>query len=122
MADILIIDDDPNFRAMMTDMLVRENHRVSAAADGSEGIRIYKNDTYDLVITDLVMPEKEGIETIMDLKKINPEVKIIAISGGGRIGPEVYLQCARELGASQALMKPFKKSELLAAIADCLPG
>jgi len=93
---------------------------VLEAADGIEGLEIYRQEPTDLVITDLIMPEKEGIETIIELKRDFPEVKIIAMSGGGRIEPESYLNIAQKLGALQTLTKPFDRKELLEAVHNLL--
>lgn len=96
---IIIIDDDDQIREMLMEMLVREGYEVLPASNGKEGIRLYRERQTDLIITDIVMPEKDGLETIMELRKDFPEVKVIAMSGGGRNGPESYLQVAKRLGA-----------------------
>ncbi len=120
MARILIIDDDVPLSKMLRQMLEREGYEVLEAADGAEGLKIYRQEPADLVITDLIMPEKEGIETIRELKKDFPDVKIIAMSGGGRIGPETYLDIAQKLGALQTLTKPLDRKELLEAVRNIL--
>ena len=91
-------------------------YEVVAAADGNKGLRLYREDPTDLVVTDIIMPEKEGIETIIDLRREFPEVKIIAMSGGGHGKPDSYLHMAKGLGAQRTLTKPFGKKELLEAI------
>ena len=101
-------------------MLKRAGHEVVEAPDGIEGIRLYREKQPQLVITDIVMPKKEGLETILDLKREDPQVKIIAISGGGRVGPESYLDIAEGFGANRVLTKPFNNKELLEAIHDLL--
>jgi YesN/AraC family two-component response regulator len=101
-------------------MLKRAGHEVVEAPDGIEGIRLYQEKQPHLVITDIVMPKKEGLETILDLRREDPQVKIIAISGGGRIGPESYLDIAEGFGANRILTKPFNNKELLEAIHDLL--
>jgi DNA-binding NarL/FixJ family response regulator len=83
-------------------------------------IKLYRANPTDLIITDLIMPEKEGIETIMELKKDFPDVKIIAISGGGRSKPESYLNLAKQLGAKRVFPKPIDREELLNAIRELL--
>ncbi len=118
MQRILIIEDDPDIRMMLKKMLEREKYEVAISSNGVEGLKIYNEASFDLVITDLVMPEKEGIETIAELKKINATVKIIAISGGGYGGLENYLQMAKAFGAHYAIAKPFEMSTLLAAVRD----
>jgi len=118
MDTILIIDDDNQFRAMLRQMLEREGYKVVDAPDGKEGIRIYRVKPTDLIITDIIMPEKEGIETIMELRREFPDVKIIAISGGGHLGPAEYLKIAKGLGAQYTLSKPFEREELLEAVRE----
>jgi DNA-binding response OmpR family regulator len=118
MVSILIIDDDAHFRAMLRQMLSRAGYEVKEAPNGKQGMRLYRTEPVDLVITDLIMPEKEGIETITDLRREFPGVKIIAVSGGGKIGPEDYLSGAKLLGAQRILAKPVEKDEMLEAIRE----
>ena len=118
MARILIIDDDIQFRSMLRQVLEREGYKVVDASDGKRGMRLFRQEQPDLVITDLIMPEKEGIETIIDLRRDFPEVKIIAVSGGGRIGPENYLHMAKDLGAQYTFAKPFDRKEILRAVRE----
>lgn len=120
MDHILIIDDDDQFRAMLYEMLERSGYEVTEASDGKEGIKFYRENPTDLIITDLIMPEKEGIETIQELKQDFSDVKIIAISGGGRVGPEDYLQLAKMLGAQRTLTKPVDRDELLKVVEELL--
>ena len=120
MALILIIDDDDQFRAMLRQMLEYEGYEVVDAPDGKEGIRIYRVKPTDLIITDIVMPKKEGIETIVELRRDFPEVKIIAMSGGGILGPDTYLQMAKGLGAMRTLTKPIKREDFLKAVWELL--
>ena len=96
---VLVIEDEPQMRKMLKQMLEEKGCDVVEASDGNEGIKLYRANPFDLIVTDIIMPEKEGIETIMELKKDFPYVKIIAISGGGRIEPESYLNLAKQLGA-----------------------
>ena len=116
MAHILVIDDEKQIRMMLRKMLEAEGYTVTEAADGTEGITRYQEHPADLIITDIIMPEKEGIETIMELKKQNPGVKIIAMSGGGKNQPEGYLKTAKLLGAKETFSKPIRKETLLQAI------
>ncbi len=97
-----------------------EGHEVVNASNGKEGIKLFRENGADLIITDIVMPEKEGLETIMELRKGYPDVKIIAISGGGRVDPESYLTMAEKMGASRTLTKPFEREELLEAVRELL--
>jgi len=120
MARILISDDDSQVRAMLRQMLERAGYEVADARDGKEAIKLYHENPADLVITDIIMPEKEGIETIMELKRDYPNIKIFAISGGGRVGPENYLKLAEKIGALRTFTKPFDRQELLAAVKQAL--
>ena len=120
MARILIIDDEPNLRSMLRRMLHLAGHQVSEAGNGAEGINLYERDPLDLVITDIFMPKKEGIETIIALHRADPDLPIIAISGGGRSGGMDFLCSAEKLGARHTLSKPFRGDQLLSAVSECL--
>jgi len=114
---VLVIDDDAAVRKFICTTLLRANHTVLDADNGSTGLMLlHENRDISLVITDLIMPEKEGIETIIDIKQLYPAIKIMAISGGGKVGPENYLVLANALGANTTLKKPFSGQELLHAI------
>jgi len=119
-ARILIIDDDVQIRTLLKEILQQEGYEVVDAPDGLEGVRLYRENPADLVITDIIMPEKEGLEIIRELRTDFPEVKIMAISGGGRIGPEPYLQIAERLGAQSILTKPIGRDELIGAVREAL--
>jgi CheY-like chemotaxis protein len=116
MARILLIDDDDSFRGVLKASLEQMGHRVTEANDGRQGLLRFQENVFDVVVTDLIMPDKEGIETIMDLRKLEPAVKIIAMSGGGRVTSVDYLQIARQVGAKQILAKPFLYDDIKAAI------
>jgi CheY-like chemotaxis protein len=120
MPHILIIDDDEAMRRSLAQTLERLGHQVSASADGRAGVERAAANPPDLVITDLIMPEKEGLETIMELRQHHPRIKIIAMSGGGRLSNEDYLHLAKRFGATVALAKPFTREELKAALAEAL--
>jgi len=120
MARILLIDDDDDVRTLMRLTLVRLGHDIIEARDGVEGLKIFEPAETDLVITDILMPEKEGIEVMIELKARNPAVKVIAVSGGGRIAATNYLQMAKIVGAAKVLAKPFDSKELAAAINEVL--
>lgn len=120
MSRILVIDDENDVRVLAQAALEAEGHTVRVAADGVEGMRIARREPLDLVVTDLVMPEKEGIETIHDLRQEFPDLPIIAISGGGRAGADVYLDTAAELGADVILQKPFAMAALASAVRQLL--
>jgi CheY-like chemotaxis protein len=114
MAKVLLIDDDAIFRSVLAATLEKAGHVVTEASDGRQGIAQFRADPAELVITDLVMPEKEGIETIMALRRDYPQVKVIAMSGAMHSG--TYLRLAGELGAERTLGKPFAPEELLDAV------
>lgn len=120
MARLLLIDDDDQIRAFLRQMLEREGYEVMTASDGKEGIRLYREQPADLVITDIIMPEKEGIETIRELKRDFQDVKIITISGGGKLAPELYLNLSKQLGALRTITKPFDRKKLLVEIRQIL--
>ncbi|CAK8719321.1 Response regulatory domain-containing protein [Candidatus Electronema halotolerans] len=120
MRKILIIDDDEQILPMLAHAVELAGYAAVTALDGREGQRLLEKQPFDLVITDLIMPEREGMETITYIKKNFPAIKIIAISGGGRIGPETYLPAALELGADDAFAKPFPVEELLTSIRKLL--
>jgi len=120
MARILVIDDDAQIRRMLCRMLQQKGYEVSNAADGAEGLRLFRQEPFDLVLTDLIMPEKEGIEMIIELKSEFPDVNIIAMSGGARMGPDAYLQLADSLGAQRTFSKPIDRAELLSAIHELI--
>lgn len=111
---ILVVDDDIDFREYVCDLLISRNYKVFRAGNGKEGVEIMKNEEVDVLLTDMIMPEREGVETIMEVKLICPDIRIIAMSGAMR--QETYLMIADGLGASATLSKPFKKQELFDAI------
>ena len=120
MARILIMDDDEQVLAMLEQTLERKGYEVETAINGKEGLKRHRENPADLIITDLVMPEKEGMETIRELLKDSPDVKIIAISGGGRVDPMGYLGTAKLLGAQCVFAKPVDRKVLLDAIRELL--
>lgn len=118
MASILIIEDDREVREYLESVLSRAGYEVMSATNGKDGVALFAGNPVDLVITDIIMPEKDGIETIIDLRRDRESLCVIAISGGGRAEPENYLHSARLLGADRTLRKPFTNQELLAAVRD----
>ena len=120
MARILIIDDEPQIRSMLRLMLERDGYEVVEAPDGMEGIRAYRRKPADLIITDLIMPNKDGIGMIIELQKEFPDVKIIAMSGGGLNKPEGYLKGAKKLGADCTLTKPIDREKMLRAVKNTI--
>lgn len=117
---ILVIEDDRSVRELMLHTLSRAGYRVLAAEDGVQGMNVFREEHPDLVITDIVMPHKEGFETIMALRKEQPDVKVIAMSGGGRHGNDEYLSVARKLGACRTVTKPFLREEMLRVVRETL--
>lgn len=120
MATILLVDDDEQFRTMLSEVLRRAGYEVQQACNGNEATRMYRSHQTDLVITDLIMPDKEGLETIREIRQNNPGVRIIAMSGGGRNGFVNYLRVAKAFGAQVVLDKPFSHKEILDAVRDVL--
>jgi DNA-binding response OmpR family regulator len=120
MKHILIIDDDADLRTTLAKVLRDAGYRVSQAADGELGLAQFYSLEPDLVLTDLVMPVKEGIEVITEIRRTHPHAKIIAMSSGGQRGNTVYLQLAQKLGANRKLEKPFSMQDLLAAVHEVL--
>jgi CheY-like chemotaxis protein len=120
MARILIIDDEDELRSMLRRMLEQAGHEVTEAVNGAEGIKLYERNRPDLIITDIIMPEKEGVETIIALRQADPNLPIIAISGGGRLEATDFLTMAKKLGARHTLSKPFRRDQLLEAVGECL--
>ena len=121
MARILLIEDDDKFRVMVRRMLETAGYNdIEEAADGNIGIKLFRKNPYDLVITDIIMPDKEGIEVIIELRRDYPGIKIVAMSGGGRVAPQGYLEMAKHLGAYRTLAKPFQQADLINAVQELL--
>jgi YesN/AraC family two-component response regulator len=120
MGKILIIDDEPYILLMLKKMLERAGYEVDLASNGREGLELFSKASADLVITDIIMPDKEGLELILEMKKKRPGLKIIAMSGGGRISPESYLECAQHFGAEKVFQKPFKQKEMVTAVKELM--
>lgn len=120
MARILIIDDNAPTRQMLRQALERAGYEVVEAPDGRAGIRLQRTTPAEVIITDILMPEQEGLETIRELRRDFPTVKIIAISGGGQTGNFNFLTVAERLGAQRTLQKPFGLREMLDTVRDML--
>ncbi len=116
MATILVIDDEADFREVVRYILEFSGHEVLEAEDGETGIALYRENTPDLVITDIFMPEKEGLETIKEFQALNPDMRIIAMSGGGCARELMFLDVAKTFGARAVIEKPFMASELTALV------
>ncbi len=123
MARILIIEDDTATREWLESLFSRNGYVVDSATNGKEGVDLFRINPADLVVTDIVMPEKDGIETIADLRRAYPGVRIIAISGGERRPEDIsrnYLHSAKLVGADRALQKPVTNDELLSVVKELL--
>lgn len=118
MKNILLVDDDKSVRALLKSLLEDEGYAVEQAGDGKSALESFRRRLPDIVVTDIVMPEREGLETIMEMRRINSHIKIIAMSGGGRhTGPSNYLNLAKDLGADYIIEKPFALSDFLVLVA-----
>ena len=121
MTHILLIDDDEQFRTMLSQMLHQDNHQVTVARDGEEGLRLARQLTPDLIITDILMPNMDGLDTIMALNHDDRKIPIIAISGGRRaLSAEFNLDSASMIGVKVTLAKPFERATLRLAIDKAL--
>jgi CheY-like chemotaxis protein len=116
MPGVLIVEDDKELREMLKLSLLRKNYTVFEAENGKAAITHFKPQITDLVVTDLIMPEEDGLKVVIKLKEIKPSLKIIAISGGGKVGPGSYLNLAKALGADAIYSKPFSINELISKI------
>lgn len=116
MQRILIIDDDHHILLMVKKMLERAGFEVDLASNGNEGLELFQKMQADLVITDIIMPEKEGLETIREMKRLRSDLKIIAMSGGGKISADNYLETAKIFGANLVLEKPFSQKTMIDAV------
>lgn len=120
MRRIAIVDDDREIRAVLREILTAEGYDVIEAASGNEAVRLFRNHAIDLMIVDIIMEEMDGLETITALTNEYLGVKIIAISGGGRLNKETYLDFARRLGALRSIAKPLQRSEILGVVKELL--
>jgi len=122
MARILVVDDDEQIRIMLEIALSRDSHEVVTAENGAVASMRQSERPADVVIMDIIMPEKEGFETIIEFRRDYPETRIIAISGGGRLGPDQYLKLAKTMGADFIFEKPLPLAQLLEAIHSLVPA
>jgi DNA-binding response OmpR family regulator len=118
MAKILLIEDDRDYRAILTQTIQLDGHTVLEAGDGDQGIEMFVQHRPDLVITDLILPCQDGVGVILTLRQKDPQVKLIAISGGGNIDGVDYLQMTTDLGVQATFEKPFSGRELLKKIKE----
>jgi CheY-like chemotaxis protein len=117
---ILVVDDEPGIRELLCLMLEAAGHTVVAAEDGVQAPKVLASQPIQVVITDLLMPERDGLEFITEIRKKFPAIKIIAMSGGGHIARDSYLRIAKNFGAHVLLEKPFSQSGVLGAIETVL--
>jgi DNA-binding response OmpR family regulator len=120
MTRILVIEDETAFQTVIKDALEKAGYEVGVASDGEVGLRLFAEQPYDVVITDILMPNKEGLETILELSEQSLDVKIIAISGGGIGLGDDLLEMAQDFGAQRALRKPITMKQLLEVVQEVL--
>ena len=117
---VLIIEDDPIMLRNLAQWFQQAGCKVTVARDGVEGLEQFSKLRPDAVVTDILMPNREGVETLMAIKNLDPDVKILAISGGGRLGSTDLLRTARGLGADAVMAKPFRSTDVVAAVSRLL--
>ncbi len=120
MKTILLIDDETDILLLLQRILENAGYNVMTAENGKIADRLLALHSFDLVITDIIMPEKDGMEVIFQLRQTSPGIKIIAISGGGKLAPEGYLKMAEIAGANAIIQKPFESSDLITVVDDLL--
>ncbi len=120
MKKILVIDDEPLMRTFLRATLEHAGYEVKEAPDGNEGLHLFHTYSPDLIITDMIMPDKDGIELIMEIRKSESAIKLIAISGGGYIPAEKYLTLAKALNIDTCLQKPFDSHQIVSAVKKVL--
>lgn len=120
MQSILVIDDQAEMRTALQLVLSAAGYQVTLATNGKEALQALLKGKVDLVITDVVMPEKDGIEVAMELRKTHPGLPVVVMTGGGKLKADVYLRMARSLGAKGILQKPFSNEQLLLTVALAL--
>ena len=120
MANILVCDDEMLLRRTLRAALEKAGHVVDEAQDGDEALRKFAAAEPDLVLIDIVMPNREGVETIGELRRRNASIPIVAMSGGGSVGGQLFLTLAEQLGATRTMAKPIRNADLIAVVNDCL--
>tara|TARA_B100001179_G_C18601140_1_gene410361 strand:- start:23 stop:382 length:360 start_codon:yes stop_codon:yes gene_type:complete len=116
---ILVVEDDELVLETLKELLKARDHDVETACNGDEALKVMREENkFDVLISDIIMPEKEGIETISEAKLIQPDLKVIAISGGGRTNNLDFLELAKKIGADKTLAKPFKNGDLMEALSS----
>jgi DNA-binding NtrC family response regulator len=116
MKSILVVEDDDAYRRSLEQILTKSGFATVEAANGREALSIYNPETFDAVVLDLIMPDVEGIETLTKLRRASPDIRVLAISGGGQIGAKDYLDMASKLGAKETLAKPFTAEAFIGAL------
>lgn len=117
---ILLVDDDADLRSLLRRTLLRAGYSVHEAENGREGLNVLALSPVDVVVTDIIMPDMEGVEFILLLRRTRPSLRVIAMSAGGRLSPDSYLDLARRSGAIRTLAKPFDLEDFLAVLLDTL--
>lgn len=115
MTKVMLVEDNAQLLSLMADALAQQGYEVCTASNGDAAARLARFERFDLIVTDILMPERDGIETILHLAEGGSSAPIIAISGGGRDGGVEFLHCAKLLGAAETLLKPFRMATLVAA-------
>jgi DNA-binding NtrC family response regulator len=113
---ILVIDDETALREILSRVLADAGHQVAGAANGKEASRLLSTSSFDVILTDVIMPEKDGMQVISEVRKKFPKARIIAMSGGGHVSRDQYLKIAKGLGAHALLEKPFPNQQLLQTV------
>jgi CheY-like chemotaxis protein len=114
---VCVIEDDELVRSRISDMLRAHGHNVFEAESADQGIDLIRSEKADVAVVDILMPDRDGLEAIGQLRRTRPDLRIVAISGGGRVGPQIYLDLARQIGADASLVKPISEADLEQAVA-----
>src|SRR5262245_42634294 len=120
MAKILVVEDDAQMRLLLRRALEAAGHQVVDAENGAKGLKRFGESHADLVVTDIIMPDKEGIQTIIELKQSDPQIKVLGISGGGRTENLEFLRIAKKSGADRVMAKPFRTADFVKTVAELL--
>ncbi len=120
MKNILLVDDEESIRRMVRAVLGEEEYVFTEASNGVEALEIMEGQSFDLILTDVIMPDCDGIELVMTVRKKLPDIKVIVMSGGGRVRADHYLNLAEKLGAARVFEKPFNTAELRETVAELL--
>ena len=113
---VCVIEDDELVRSRLGDMLRASGHNVLEAESADRGIDLIRNEKADVAVVDILMPDRDGLEAIGQLRRTRPDLRIVAISGGGRVGPQIYLDLAKQIGADASLTKPIEPADLERAV------